>query len=122
VLEGGQGLSAGEGQLVAFARAFLADPDVVVLDEASSRLDPVTEARIGAASRSLLAGRTALVIAHRLETLAEVDEIAVVEDGRLVEQGVRHRLAADPTSRYARLLRTSEKGLLAEAADEEATA
>jgi len=120
-LEGGQGLSAGEGQLVAFARAFLADPDVVVLDEASSRLDPVTEARIGAATRRLLDGRTAVVIAHRLETLAEVDEIAVLENGRLVEQGRRHGLAADATSRYARLLRTAEHGLLVDE-PQEATA
>jgi ATP-binding cassette subfamily B protein len=112
VLQGGHGLSAGEGQLVAFARAFLADPHVVVLDEASSRLDPVTEARIATATRRLLDGRTAVVIAHRLETLAEVDEIAVLENGRLVEHGHRHRLAADASSRYARLLQTAEHGLL----------
>ena len=112
VLEGGQGLSAGEGQLVAFARAFLADPGIVVLDEASSRLDPFTEARITSATRRLLDGRTAVVIAHRLETLAEVDEIAVLENGRLVEHGDRHRLAADADSRYARLLRTADHGLL----------
>ena len=115
VLEGGQGLSAGEGQLVAFARAFLANPDVVVLDEASSRLDPLTEARIGAATRRLLDGRTAVVIAHRLETLAEVDEIAVLENGRLAEHGHRHRLAADANSRYAGLLRTAEHGLVLDA-------
>jgi ATP-binding cassette, subfamily B, bacterial len=115
VLEGGQGLSAGEGQLVAFARAFLANPDIVVLDEASSRLDPLTEARIGAATRRLLDGRTAVVIAHRLETLAEVDEIAVLENGRLVEHGHHHRLAADPNSRYAGLLRTAEHGLVLDA-------
>jgi ATP-binding cassette, subfamily B, bacterial len=121
VLGGAQGLSAGEGQLVAFARAFLADPDIVVLDEASSRLDPLTEARIGAATRRLLDGRTAVVIAHRLETLAEVDEIAVLENGRLVEHGQRHRLAADPNSRYARLLLTAEHGLLLDE-PEEATA
>jgi ATP-binding cassette, subfamily B, bacterial len=112
VLEGGQGLSAGEGQLVAFARAFLADPDIVVLDEASSRLDPFTAERIASATRSLLAGRTAVVIAHRLETLAEVDDIAVLETGRLVEHGNRARLAADHDSRYARLLRTAKHGLL----------
>jgi ABC-type multidrug transport system fused ATPase/permease subunit len=112
VLEGGQGLSAGEGQLVAFARAFLADPDIVVLDEASSRLDPFTGERIASATRSLLAGRTAVVIAHRLETLAEVDEIAVLENGRLVEHGDRAHLAADADSRYARLLRTAKHGLL----------
>jgi ATP-binding cassette, subfamily B, bacterial len=112
VLQGAQGLSAGEGQLVAFARAFLADPDVVVLDEASSRLDPFTEVRIAAATQGLLDGRTAVVIAHRLETLAEVDEIAVLENGRVVEHGDRDRLAADADSRYARLLRTAEHGVL----------
>ncbi len=121
ILEGGQGLSAGEGQLVAFARAFLADPDIVVLDEASSRLDPITEARVGAATRRLLDARTAVVIAHRLETQAEVDEIAVLENGRLVEHGRRHRLAADATSRYARLLQTAAHGLLVDA-PQEATA
>jgi len=93
----------------------------VVLDEASSRLDPVTEARIGAATRRLLDGRTAMVIAHRLETLAEVDEIAVLENGRLVEHGQRHRLAADATSRYAHLLQTADHGLLS-SEPEEATA
>ncbi len=103
-IEGGGGLSAGEGQLVAFARAFLADPDLVVLDEASSRLDPDTEARIAAAMRSLLDGRTAVVIAHRLDTLAEMDEIAVLDRGHLVEHGPRAALAVRPGGRYARLL------------------
>jgi ATP-binding cassette, subfamily B, bacterial len=102
-LEGGQGLSAGEGQLVAFARAFLADPAVIVLDEASSRLDPTTEARITDATEALLAGRTAVVIAHRLDTLDRVDEIAVVDGGRVVEHGRRRDLARTPGSRYGRL-------------------
>jgi ABC-type multidrug transport system fused ATPase/permease subunit len=106
-IEGGGGLSAGEGQLVAFARAFLADPDLVVLDEASSRLDPDTEARIGAAMRSLLDGRTAVVIAHRLDTLAEMDEIAVLDRGHMVEHGSRPALAARPGGHYARLLLAS---------------
>jgi ATP-binding cassette subfamily B protein len=106
-LEGGEGLSAGEGQLVAFARAFLADPAVVVLDEASSRLDPVTEQRIDAATRALLAGRTAVIIAHRLDTLERVDEIAVLAAGRVVEHGRRADLAARPTSHYARLRRAA---------------
>jgi ATP-binding cassette, subfamily B, bacterial len=109
-LEGGQGLSAGEGQLVAFARAFLANPAVVVLDEASSRLDPHTEQRIAAATEALLAGRTAVVIAHRLDTLDRVDEIAVVDHGRVVEHGRRDDLARDPASRYARLRRAAHAG------------
>ncbi len=105
LLEGGEGLSAGEGQLVAFARAFLADPAVVVLDEASSRLDPLTERRITVATEALLAGRTAVIIAHRLDTLDRVDEIMVLEGGRVVEHGPRAELAARPGSRYARLRR-----------------
>lgn len=118
-LHGDESLSAGEAQLLAFARAFLADPAVVILDEASSRLDPATEAHITAAMHALLEGRTAIIVAHRLSTLAEVDTIAVVDDGRIVEHGPRDRLAADPASRYARLLRVSHHGLLA--ADEVAS-
>jgi len=106
-LDGGQGLSAGEGQLVAFARAFLAEPGVVVLDEASSRLDPVTESRIAEATDALLSGRTAVIIAHRLDTLDRVDEIAVLESGRVVEHGSRAELAHAPTSRFARLRRAA---------------
>lgn len=109
-LEGSQSLSAGEAQLLAFARAFLADPSIVILDEASSRLDPQTEARITAAMHELLGGRTALIVAHRLATLDEVDHIAVIDDGRVVEQGDRAVLAADPASRYGRLLRIADAG------------
>src|SRR5690606_35001743 len=100
----GAGVSAGEAQLLAFARAFLTDPGLVVLDEAASRLDPATEARIDAAMGTLLAGRTAVLIAHRLSSLSRVDQIAVVERGRVVEYGPRPALAADPDSRFARLL------------------
>jgi ATP-binding cassette subfamily B protein/ATP-binding cassette subfamily C protein len=79
----------------------------VVLDEASSRLDPLTEERIAAATDALLAGRTALVIAHRLDTLDRVDEVAVLDRGRLVEHGRRDELATTPGSRYARLRRAA---------------
>ncbi|MDQ4133083.1 MAG: ABC transporter ATP-binding protein/permease [Actinomycetota bacterium] len=106
-LRGPRSLSAGEAQLLAFARAFIADPDVVVLDEASSRLDPETEERITAATDALLRGRTALIVAHRLATLDHVDEIVVVEQGEIVEHGRRCQLVQDPASRYARLLRAS---------------
>ena len=99
------GLSAGEAQLLAFARVFLRDPDVVVLDEASSRLDPATEALIERAVDRLLAGRTAIVIAHRLSTVTRADEIMILEGGRMVEAGARAALALDPTSRFAALLR-----------------
>ena len=100
----GSGVSAGEGQLLAFARAFLVDPGVVVLDEAASRLDPATEQRIEHAVARLLTDRTGILIAHRLSSLARVDQIAVVEDGRVVEYGARAALAADPASRFGRLL------------------
>lgn len=114
VLDAAVGMSAGEAQLLALARAFLADPGLVVLDEASSRLDPVTEAALARATDRLLAGRTAIVIAHRLATLDRVDEVAVVEAGQIVEHGPREVLAADPTSRYSALLATAATaGLLA---------
>ncbi|MCU1455894.1 MAG: transporter, ATP-binding/permease protein [Acidimicrobiales bacterium] len=100
----GDELSAGEAQLLAFARVLLTDPGLVVLDEASSRLDPVTEAGLAAATARLLAGRTAVVIAHRLSTLDTVNEILVLERGRIVEHGRRDDLAADPNSHYARLV------------------
>lgn len=106
-LDGEAELSAGEGQLLAFARVLLADPAVVILDEASSRLDPATEAQLAAATDRLLAGRTALVIAHRLATLDRVDHVAVLEHGRLVEHGPRDLLAADDGSRFHELLASS---------------
>lgn len=98
------GLSAGEAQLLAIARALLRSPDVVVLDEATARVDPVTQAAISAAVARLLGGRTGVVIAHRLETLSVCDDIAVLADGELVEFGPRIDLLADPASRYAQLL------------------
>jgi ABC-type multidrug transport system fused ATPase/permease subunit len=105
---GGLGLSAGEAQLLAVARVFLADPGLLVLDEASSRLDPATEEVVRHATQRLLEGRTAIVIAHRLATLEAVDEIAVIEGGRIVERGPRASLARAGTSRFARLFAESE--------------
>lgn len=98
------GLSAGESQLLALARVWLVDPDLVVLDEATARVDPETEARLDAAVRELMRGRTTIVIAHRLSTLREVDDIVVFDAGRVVEFGDRDALAADPASRFHRLL------------------
>jgi ABC-type multidrug transport system fused ATPase/permease subunit len=109
---GGQGLSAGEQQLLAFARVFLQDPGVVILDEPSSRLDPVTEMLLATATERLYAGRTVVIIAHRLETVRTADEIMVVDAGRIVEHGSRQALAADPTTRYAALLVTGRGDLL----------
>ncbi|TMR94375.1 ABC transporter ATP-binding protein [Nonomuraea basaltis] len=99
-----RGVSAGEAQLIAFARAFLAHPGLVVLDEASSRLDPATERRIEQSIDRLLGGRTGVIIAHRLSSLSRVDKIAVLEHGKIIEYGRRADLAADPGSRYGRLL------------------
>jgi len=109
---GGQGLSAGEQQLLAFARVFLQDPGVVILDEPSSRLDPVTEMLLATATERLYAGRTVVIIAHRLETVRTADEIMVVDAGRIVEHGPRQTLAADPSTRYAALLATGRGDIL----------
>jgi ATP-binding cassette subfamily B protein len=106
VREGGAGLSAGQAQLLAFGRAFLADPSVVILDEASSRLDPATEAVLEDAVDVLLTARTGIVIAHRLATLERCDAICVLDHGRVVEYGQREVLADDPHSWFGRLLRT----------------
>jgi hypothetical protein len=80
-------LAAGERQLVAFARAWIADPALLILDEATSNLEAASEARITDALQRLRSGRTTIIIAHRLTTIAEADQIAVVEDGRVVESG-----------------------------------
>ena len=103
---GGGGVSAGEAQLLAFARVFLRNPDVVILDEASSRLDPATEATLERAIDTLFAGRTAIVIAHRLATIERVGQVLVMADGQVVEHGDRESLAADPGSRFAEMLRS----------------
>ena len=95
-MRGGQSLSAGEGQLLAFARAFLANPGVVLLDEASSRLDPETEARITVATDALLEGRTGLIIAHRLATLDRVDDIVVLDHGQKIADGSPQAIRDDP--------------------------
>lgn len=104
---GGVGLSAGQAQVLACARVFLRDPDVVILDEASSRLDPDTERLVHAALGRLLVGRTGIIVAHRLATVAYADDILVLEDGRVIEHGPRLALAADPASRFAGLLRVA---------------
>ncbi len=104
---GGGGLSAGQAQVLACARIFLRDPDVVILDEASSRLDPATERLVHTALGRLLDGRTGIIVAHRLSTIAYADDILVLEDGQVREHGLRLALAADPTSRFAGLLRVA---------------
>jgi ABC-type multidrug transport system fused ATPase/permease subunit len=108
-----RGLSAGEAQLVALARVFLTDPGVVVLDEASSRLDPHTEQLLEHAITRLLDGRTGIVIAHRLATVERADSILILDGGRVAELGHRDELMSDPDSRLARLLRAGMEEVLA---------
>ena len=92
---GGTSLSAGEEQLVAFARLLVRDVSVVVLDEATARMDPVTEARVVRAADRLISGRTGILVAHRLSTTERAEQVAVLESGRVVQQGPRHRLAGE---------------------------
>ncbi len=110
---GGVGVSAGQAQVLACARIFLRDPDIVILDEASSRLDPATERLVQMALAWLLDGRTGIIVAHRLATLDLADDILVMEDGRVLEYGPRLTLAADPASHFAGLLRTAGEEVLA---------
>jgi ATP-binding cassette subfamily B protein len=113
---GNSGLSAGEAQLLAFARVFLLDPGLVVMDEASSRLDPATEQRIERAVDKLLGGRTAkrtcVIIAHHLGTVQRADDILILEDGHMLEYGARLNLIANPNSRFSQLLRTGLQEVL----------
>lgn len=108
----GRGLSAGEAQLLAFARVFLKDPGLVILDEASSRLDPETESLIERAVERLMHGRTGVIIAHRLATVQRVDTILIMEAGRVVEHGRLAALASDPGSRFAQLLKVGLEDVL----------
>jgi ATP-binding cassette subfamily B protein len=96
-------LSAGQRQLVAFARAFLADPTVLILDEATSSLDVPTERAVQHALRTVLAERTALIIAHRLSTVEIADRVLVLEDGRVIEDGTPDELIADGAGQFASL-------------------
>jgi ATP-binding cassette, subfamily B, bacterial len=109
---GGRSISAGEAQLLAFTRVFLRDPGLVILDEASSRLDPATEQLIEHAIDKLLQNRTAIIIAHRLGTLHRTSEIMILEDGCIIEHGDREQLAADPQTRFSSLLRTGLEEVL----------
>ena len=105
-------LSAGEAQLLAFTRVFLRNPGLVILDEASSRLDPATEQRLERAIDKLLRNRTAIIIAHRLGTVHRADQIMILEVGRVLEYGDRSQLAADMKSRFYQLLQTGLEDML----------
>ncbi len=102
----GASLSAGEAQLLAFTRVFLQDPGLVILDEASSRLDPATEQLIERAVDKLLQNRTGIIVAHRLTTVHRADKIMVLANGRILEHDTYDALANDPASHFAELLRT----------------
>jgi ATP-binding cassette subfamily B protein len=110
---GGGGLSAGQAQLLALTRIFLADPGLVILDEASSRLDPATEQLLERAIDKLLSNRTAIIIAHRLTTITRANKILVLEQGHIREFGERQALLSDPNSRFSHLLHTELQEALA---------
>jgi len=95
VLEGGRNLSMGERQLIALARAILAEPSFLILDEATSAIDAQTELRIQAGMFAMMEGRTSVIIAHRLSTIRDVDRIMVVDAGKVVEDGDHDSLIAD---------------------------
>jgi len=101
--ERGEALSVGERQLVALVRAYVADPDLLVLDEATSAVDPATEVRLQRALDLVTRGRTTVAIAHRLSTAQAADEVIVVDAGRVVQRGPHAELVRDPESIYAKL-------------------
>ncbi|MGW1062377.1 ABC transporter ATP-binding protein [Micromonospora rubida] len=101
--ERGEALSVGERQLVALARAYVADPDLLVLDEATSAVDPATEVRLQRALDAVTRGRTTLAIAHRLSTAQAADEVIVVDRGRIVQRGPHDELVREPGSVYGLL-------------------
>jgi ATP-binding cassette subfamily B protein len=115
---GGTSLSAGEEQLVAFARLLVRDVRVVVLDEATARMDPLSEARVVRAAERLLSGRTGLLVAHRLSTTERAEQVAVLERGRVVQHGPRDQLADSPGA-FRELLTASARESSLRAVDDD---
>jgi ATP-binding cassette subfamily B protein len=103
--ERGSGLSTGQRQLVCFVRAMIADPRIIILDEATSSIDAVTEARLQRALVALLRGRTSFVVAHRLSTIRHADQVLVLDNGRIIERGTHDTLLRIPAGHYATLYR-----------------
>jgi len=110
VRERGSRFSAGERQLVALARAFLADPAVIVLDEATSNLDPETEVKVEGALHALLSGRTSIVIAHRLRSAERADRVVMVDAGKIIAEGT-HAELSDSSEPYRELVEVWHRGL-----------
>ena len=110
VRERGSRFSAGERQLIALARAFLADPSIIVLDEATSNLDPETEAKVETALATLLSGRTSIVIAHRLRSAERADRVVMIDAGSIQAEGTHDELVAG-SRRYAELVEVWQRGL-----------
>ena len=107
--EKGSGVSLGQRQLICFARAMLADPRILILDEATSSVDAMTESRLQAALETLLKGRTSFVVAHRLSTIRDADQVLVLDHGRIIERG-RHQELLDLDGTYAELHRRFSAG------------
>lgn len=112
VKENGANLSAGQLQLIAFARALTHDTPAIVMDEATANVDSVTEAWVKEALRRIFAGKTAIIVAHRLSTIAAADVILVMKQGRIVQRGNHEALMRENDGYYANLVRSSQKGLL----------
>ncbi|WP_157451005.1 ATP-binding cassette domain-containing protein, partial [Clostridium sp. ATCC 25772] len=110
---GGSGLSSGEAQLLAFVRVFLKNPKLVILDEATSKLDPITEGLIDRALNKLLEERTCIIIAHRLGTVGRADNILILEEGTVLEYGNRKELCKDRSSKFYNLLQKGMEEVLA---------
>jgi ABC-type multidrug transport system fused ATPase/permease subunit len=111
VAKRGSRLSAGQRQLITFARAFLADPAVLILDEATSSLDVPSERLVQRALQTILADRTAVIIAHRLSTVEIADRVLVLEHGQIIEDGSPRNLMAEGTGHYAALHQAWEHSL-----------
>lgn len=109
----GGGFSAGEAQLLAFVRVFLKDPGLIILDEASSRLDPLTEQLMEGAIQNLFTGRSGIIIAHRLQTVERADQILILDEGQILEYGNREELAGNPSSHFYHLLQEGLEEVLA---------